>query len=130
MTRFSVTVPATLSLVMDKDGNVYAATNAAIYNNSTAAVKVNEIGLTAQNGWIIVPYTTNMANKKVDSRLIGFKLRSDESDADGQMPLAGDWSIGRDESLALPYDAVVSAATAPIEGETVLQATFVIDWRD
>ena len=130
MTRFSVTVPATLSLVMDRDGNVYSATNAAIYNNSTAAVEVNRIELDAQNGWSVVPYSTDMANEKVDSKQIGFKLRAAESGTDTQMTLAGDWSVGRDDELPLPYDAVVSASTTPIDGETVLQVTFIIDWRD
>ena len=53
-----------------------------------------------------------------------------ESGTDTQMTLAGDWSVGRDDELPLPYDAVVSASTTPIDGETVLQVTFVIDWRD
>lgn len=130
MTRFSVTVPATLSLVMDKDGNVYTPTNAAITNNSTAAVKVTDISLTAKNGWTVVPYSTNMANEKVDSYKIGLKLRDSQSALGGNMPVTGNWTVPKNGSLPLTYSAVVSATTQPIINQNVLDVTFVIDWRD
>ena len=130
MTKFSVTVPATLSLVMDKDGNVYAPTNAAITNNSTAAVKVTNITLTAKNGWTVVPYSTNMANEKVDAKKVGLKLRNSESDIEGILPVTGNWTVPKDESLPLPYSAVVSATSQPVTNQNVLNVTFVIDWRD
>ena len=130
MTRFSVTVPATLSLVMDKDGKVYTPTNAVIMNNSTAAVKVTDISLTAKNGWTVVPYSTNMANEKVDSYKIGLKLRDLESDAGDIMPVTGNWTAPKDGNLPLPYSAVVSATSQPIAGQNVLDVTFVIDWSD
>ena len=129
MTRFSVTVPATLSLVMDKDGKVYAPTNAAITNNSTAAVKVTGISLSPKNGWTVVPYSTNMANQKVDSHKIGLKLRDSQSVLGNTMPVTGNWDISKDGNLPLTYSAVVSATSQPISGTNVLDVTFVIDWR-
>lgn len=130
MTRFSVTVPATLSLVMDKDGKVYTPTNAVITNNSTAAVKVTGISLSPKNGWTIVPYSTNMANEKVDSYKIGLKLRDSKSTSGNSMPLTGNWNISKGSNLPLIYSAVVSATSQPITGQNVLDVTFVIDWRD
>ena len=130
MTRFSVTVPATLSLVMDKDGKVYTPTNAAIINNSTAAVKVTGISLSPKNGWTVVPYSTNMANQKVDSHKIGLKLRDSQSTSGNTMPVTGNWDIAKDSNLPLTYSAVVSATSQPITGRNVLDITFVIDWRD
>ena len=130
MTRFSVTVPATLSLVMDKDGNVYTPTNAVILNNSTAAVKVTGISLTPKNGWTVVPYSTNMANQKVDSHKIGLKLRDSKSVLGNTMPVTGNWEIAKGSNLPLTYSAVVSATSQPITGSNVLDVTFVIDWRD
>lgn len=130
MTRFSVTVPATLSLVMDKDGNVYTPTNAVITNNSTAPVKVTGISLSPQNGWTVVPYSTNMANQKVDSHKIGLKLRDSKSTSGNTMPLTGNWDIAKDSNLPLTYSAVVSATSQPITGSNVLDVTFVINWRD
>lgn len=130
MTRFSVTVPATLSLVMDKDGKVYAPTNAVITNNSTAAVKVTGISLSPKNGWTVVPYSTNMANQKVDSHKIGLKLRDSQSVLGNTMPITGNWDIAKDSNLPLTYSAVVSATSQPLTGRNVLDITFVIDWRD
>ena len=130
MTRFSVTVPAALSLVTDKDGKVYTPTNAAITNHSTAAVKVTDMMLTAQNGWTVVPYSTDMANEKVDAKKIGLKLRDSESDVGDSMPITGNWTVPKDGSLPLTYTAVVSAASQPVTGEHVLDVTFVIDWGD
>ena len=130
MTVFSVTVPATLSLVMDKDGNVYTPTNASIANNSTAAVKVTGISLSPKNGWSVVPYSTNMANEKVDSHKIGLKLRDSQSASGNTMPVTGNWDISQDGNLPLTYSAVVSATSQPISGTNVLDVTFVIDWRD
>ena len=130
MTRFSVTVPATLFLVMDKDGKVYAPTNAVITNNSTAAVKVTGISLSPKNGWTVVSYSTNMANQKVDSHKIGLKLRDSESNVGGIMPVTGNWTVPKDGDLPLPYSAVVSATSQPIAGQNVLDITFVIDWSD
>lgn len=130
MTRFSVTVPAALSLVTDKDGKVYTPTNAAITNHSTAAVKVTDMMLTAQNGWTVVPYSTDMANEKVDAKKIGLKLRDSESNVGDSMPVTGNWTVPKDGSLPLTYTAVVSAASQPVTGEHVLDVTFVIDWGD
>ena len=130
MTRFSVTVPATLSLVMDKDGKVYTPTNAEITNNSTAAVKVMGISLTPKNGWTVVPYSTNMANQKVDSHKIGLKLRDSKSTSGNTMSVTGNWEISKGSNLPLTYSAVVSATSQPITGSNVLDVTFVIDWRD
>ena len=130
MTRFSVTVPATLSLIMDKDGNVYTPTNAEIINCSTADVEVTSVVLTPKNGWTVVPYATNMANEKVDAKKIGLKLRDSESEMGDVLPLTGDWIAPKDSSLPLPYSAVVSATSQPITGTNVLDVTFVIDWSD
>jgi hypothetical protein len=65
---------------------------AAIINNSTGAVEVTGITLTAANGWALVPYNYNMAGvHRLIPRLIGFFLN---------------WRVNRHErsfrSLSLP----------------------------
>jgi len=132
MTRFSVTVPATLSLTVSKSGEVYAATSAVIANNSTDTVRVTGITLKAANGWTIVPYTTNMANRKVDSKVIGFSVNNAKSARTGTteaLTLSANWNIAKGASLSLNYDAVVSASSEPIK-EQVLTVVFVVDWAD
>lgn len=130
MTRFSVTVPASLTLTLSKWGEMYAAENAQIINNSTDAVKVTGIKLTANNGWTLVPYSTNMATAKVDSKLIGFRINAAQSARTGSsesLTLGNNWSIAKGANLHLDYDAVVSASSAPIN-EQVLTIVFYVDW--
>ena len=130
---FSVTVPATMYLVMAKDGSVYSADNAEIINNSTGSVSVKEITVEGQNNWRVVPYTTEMANQKVDSKLIGFSIRDQQTMELGKSTVfypGDDWNIDEGESLPLPYNAIVSATSNPIENKQVLNITFVVDWGD
>ncbi len=130
MTRFSVTVPAALSMTVSQHGVVHAATNAAIVNNSTGAVRVTALTVTAENGWTLAPYDTNMAAAKVDAKRIGFSLNNAKTTAGGgaeQLSLGGDWTIAKGGSLHLLYDAVVSATSQPVN-EQVLTLVFVLDW--
>ena len=130
MTRFSVTIPASLSLIVSKTGAVYSANNATIVNNSTGAVEVTVVEVTTANGWTLVPYSTNMANAKVDTRLIGFALNGAatvNASSSENLTLPGNWSITKGGSLPLTYDAVVSAMSEPVS-EQVLTIVFVLGW--
>ena len=131
MSRFSVTVPAVMLIVLAEDGSVYTAANAAITNNSTAAVMVTKVTITAGSGWTIVPYHTEMADEKVDSRLIGFLLNDAFTSDTGyseNLSLASNWTVTRGNSMDLLYDAVVSATSEIITEEQVLTIVFVLDW--
>lgn len=125
--RFSVTVPAYLLVVLSQDGTVYAATSAEIINHSTAAVEVTAISFTTENGWTLVPYTTDMANEKVDSCQIGFLLNGTDGYY-GTLENDGRWIAGKDSSIPLIYDAVVSATSDILMEEQVLTIIFVLDW--
>ena len=83
--------------------------------------------LTAENGWQLVPFNTNMADEKVDARRIGFALNGAESDSSAILPMSGSWGIAKGTALSLDYDAVVSATSNPIN-EQVLTVVFVLDW--
>lgn len=131
MTRFSVTVPASLSLTVSEHGEVYAANNAAIINNSTGAVEVTGVTLTAANGWTLVPYNYNMAAAQVNSKLIGFALNGAATGMSGlseNLSLPGGWTIAKAAALPLSYDAVVSATSSAILSEQVLSIVFIIEW--
>jgi hypothetical protein len=130
MTRFSVTVPASLTLTVSKQGVVYAANNATIVNNSTGAVEITGLTVSTANGWTLVPYSTNMAAEKVDAKLIGFALndaRSANIGTSEALALTGAWSIPSGDSFALDYHAAVSATSAAIS-EQVLTVVFVLEW--
>lgn len=125
--RFSVTVPAYLLMVLSQDGTVYAAASAEITNHSTAAVAVTDISFTTGSGWTLVPYTTDMANEKVDSRQIGFLLNGMDGYG-GTLETDGRWVAGKNSSIPLTYDAVVSATSDILTEEQVLTIVFVLDW--
>lgn len=129
MSRFSVTVPASLTVTVSEHGVVYTATGAGIVNNSSSAVQVAGVTLRAENGWTIVPYATNMAEQKVDSKRIGFALGGIQTAATGKSELltASSMTISAGATLPLSYDAVVSASSAAIN-EQVLTIVFVVGW--
>lgn len=129
MSRFSVTVPASLTVTVSEHGVVYTATGAGIVNNSSSAVQVSGVTLRAENGWTIVPYATNMAAQKVDSKKIGFTLDRMQTAATGKSELltASSMTVSAGATLPLSYDAVVSASSAAIN-EQVLTIVFVVGW--
>ena len=129
MSRFSVTVPASLTVTVSEHGVVYTATGAGIVNNSSAAIRVSGVTLRAENGWTIVPYATNMAAQKVDSKRIGFALSGMQTAATGKSEqlTASSMTVSAGATLPLSYDAVVSASSAAIN-EQVLTIVFVVGW--
>ena len=129
-TVFSVIVPAVLPGTVDQNGKVYVS-NAEIVNHSTAAVQVSSVTLTAENGWTLVPYASDMSHAKVDSNQIGFKINSAQTSKTGSMEqfeLTSPWQINEEESLTLSYDAVVSALSQPVTNANILCVLFVVEW--
>ena len=127
---FSVTVPATLPLVVDEAGKVYVA-SASIVNNSTGDVMVSSVSVTSKNGWEFVPYSTNMAKAKVDAKQVGFKINSSETSKTGDsevFTLAAPWTVKEADVLSINYDAVVSAVSQPVTGQEIMSIVFVLEW--
>ena len=127
---FSVTVPATLPLVVDESGKVYVAA-ASIVNNSTGDVMVSSVSVTSKNGWEFVPYSTNMAKAKVDAKQVGFKINSSETSKTGDsevFTLAAPWTVKEADVLSINYDAVVSAVSQPVTGQEIMSVVFVLEW--
>ena len=127
---FSVTVPATLPLVVDEAGKVYVA-SASIVNNSTGDVMVSSVSVTSKNGWEFVPYSTNMAKAKVDAKQVGFKINSSETSKTGDsevFTLAAPWTVKEADVLSINYDAVVSAVSQPVTGQEIMSVVFVLEW--
>ena len=129
-TVFSVIVPAVLPVTVDQNGKVYVS-NAEIVNHSTAAVQVSSVTLTAENGWTLVPYASDMSHAKVDSDQIGFSIRNQKTTKTGDsevFTLSSPWQIAEEESLTLSYDAVVSALSQPVTNANILCVLFVVEW--
>ena len=130
LVSFSVTVPAALPIVVDEDG-VAHTTAASIINNSTGDVKVSSVSLSALNNWSIAPYSMNTARQKVDANRIGFSIQDAQTTSSGSsetlaMPSA--WQIAEGSSLALAYDAVITALSQPVSDLNVLSVIFILEW--
>lgn len=127
---FSVTVPVSLPLIVDENGEVHTA-SAGIVNDSTGAVKVSGLTLTAKNGWQLVPFTTDMAHAKVDAKQLGFKINNAQTGTTGdaeRLTLTQPWEIAVNGKLPIRYDAVVSAVSQPVTEQDVLSIVFVLEW--
>ena len=128
---FSVTVPVTLPLVIDENGEVHTG-SAEIINGSTGVVVVSSVSISTKNGWQLVPFDTDMAHEKVDARLLGFKINDSETTKTGNtetFTLAAPWEIAENGKLPLSYDAIVSAVSKAITEQEVLSVVFVLEWR-
>ena len=127
---FSVTVPVTLPLVIDENGEVHTG-SAEIINGSTGVVVVSSVSISTKNGWQLVPFDTDMAHEKVDARLLGFKINDSETTKTGNtetFTLAAPWEIAENGKLPLSYDAIVSAVSKAVTEQEVLSVVFVLEW--
>ena len=127
----SVTVPDNLPLTATGDGYVYAIDNLSIVNHSDEAVIVTGITVESAGEWALMPYTGSNAVTPSNVKSIGISINGAITTVWGQtesLYLPGDWTIERGASLPLRYDASVSFAELPHEGEQVLFLTFVLDW--
>ena len=126
-----MTLPAAMVMTVSEDGKIHTADNVVIVNNSTHAVEITSVTVTAAGDWTLVPYNYNMAAAKVDTKLIGFSLNGAATTQTGDtenLSLPTNWTIDRDATFPLSYDAVVSATSTTMQNEQVLTLVFVIDW--
>ena len=127
---FSVTVPVTLPLVIDENGEVHTG-SAEIINGSTGEVVVSSVGISTKNGWQLVPFNTDMAHAKVDAKQLGFKINDSVTTKTGNaetFALTAPWEIAENGRLPIRYDAVVSAVSKAVTEQEVLSVVFVLEW--
>ena len=121
--QISVTVPAALPVSV-VDGKVLTASNAAIRNHGKDPVAVTAIS--------VKPGAYDIGSFDHFSGLAGtiaLSLNGCGTTGAGSLPMtdAAFPAIEAGESLALPYDAVVSACSQPVQ-EQVMTLVFVLEW--
>ena len=127
----SVTVPDNLPLTATGDGEVYAIDNLSIVNCSSRAVKVKSLSVEAFGDWTLMPYAGSTATDGAAEKSIGLYVNGAFTTGFGTwetLYLPGSWAIAPGAALPLCYDATVSFADIPHEGEQVLTLYFVLDW--
>ena len=70
LTRFSVIVPAGMTLTVSKTGTVYAASNVRIVNRSTGAVSVSSVTLQSGRRMAFTVAIIKQEGRKREDRLL------------------------------------------------------------
>ena len=132
---FSVTVPTTLPISVDANGNVTTATDAAINNNSGAPVAVTKVELTSQNNWTLAAYSRDILNLPVDTKQFGLQMNiGDKTVAtsnSGTSDILSDSlnaRIAKGQNCAVNYNALFPAQTAAVSDTQIANVVFTVGW--
>ncbi|RHO13289.1 hypothetical protein DW223_13705 [Butyricicoccus sp. AM18-35] len=132
---FSVTVPTTLPISVDADGNVTTATDATIINNSSAPVAVTKVELASLSDWTLAAYSRDILNLPVDTRQFGLQMNiGDKTIAtsnSGTSDILSDSlnaRIAKGQNCAVTYNALFPAQTATVSDTQIANVVFTVSW--
>ena len=132
---FSVTVPTTLPISVDADGNVTTATDAAINNNSGAPVAVTKVELASLSDWTLAAYSRDILNLPVDTRQFGLQMNiGDKTIATSNRGTSDVLSdslnarIAKGQNCAVTYNALFPAQTAAVSDTQIANVVFTVGW--
>lgn len=132
---FSVTVPTTLPISVDADGNVTTATDAAIINSSGAPVAVTKIELASLSDWTLAAYSRDILNLPVDTRQFGLQMNiGDKTIATSNRGTSDVLSdslnarIAKGQNCAVTYNALFPAQTTAVSGTRIANVVFTVAW--
>ncbi|MFR5251786.1 MAG: hypothetical protein ACLTF5_02935 [Butyricicoccus sp.] len=132
---FSVTVPTTLPISVDANGNVTTATDAAINNNSGAPVAVTKVELASLSDWTLAAYSRDILNLPVDTRQFGLQMNigdktiatSNRGTSDG-LSDSLNARIAKGQNCAVTYNALFPAQTTAVSGTRIANVVFTVAW--
>ena len=132
---FSVTVPSTLPIAVDANGNVTTATDATIINNSGAPVAVTKVELNSQSNWTLAAYSRDILNLPVDAKRFGLQMNiGDKTVAtsnSGTSDILSDSlnaRIAKGQNCAVTYNALFPAQTAAVSDTQIANVVFTVGW--
>lgn len=132
---FSVTVPTTLPISVDANGNVTTATDAAIINNSGAPVAVTKVELASLSDWTLAAYSRDILNLSVDAKQFGLQMNiGDKTIAtsnSGTSDILSDSlnaRIAKGQNCAVNYNALFPAQTAAVSDTKIANVVFTVGW--
>lgn len=132
---FSVTVPTTLPISVDADGNVTTATDATIINNSSAPVAVTKVELASLSDWTLAAYSRDILNLPVDAKQFGLQMNiGDKTVATSNSGTSDVLSdslnarIIKGQNCAVNYNALFPARTAAVSGTRIANVVFTVAW--
>lgn len=132
---FSVTIPTTLPISVDADGNVTTATDAAIINNSGAPVAVTKVELASLSDWTLAAYSRDILNLPLDTRQFGLQMniggKTVATSNSGTSDILSDSlnaRIAKGQNCAVTYNALFPAQTAAISDTQIANVVFTVGW--
>lgn len=132
---FSVTVPTTLPISVDADGNVTTATDATIINNSSAPVAVTKVELASLSDWTLAAYSRDILNLPVDAKQFGLQMNiGDKTVATSNSGTSDVLSdslnarIVKGQNCAVNYNALFPARTAAVSDTQIANVVFTVGW--
>lgn len=132
---FSVTVPTTLPISVDADGNVTTATDATIINNSSAPVAVTKVELASLSDWTLAAYSRDILNLPVDAKQFGLQMNiGDKTVATSKSGTSDVLSdslnarIVKGQNCAVTYNALFPAQTAAVSDTQIANVVFTVGW--
>lgn len=132
---FSVTVPTTLPISVDANGNVTTATDAAINNNSGAPVAVTKVELASLSDWTLAAYSRDILNLPVDTRQFGLQMniggKTVATSNSGTSDVLSDSlnaQIVKGQNCAVTYNALFPARTAAVSDTQIANVVFTVGW--
>ena len=132
---FSVTVPTTLPISVDANGNVTTATDAAINNNSGAPAAVTKVELASLSDWTLAAYSRDILNLPVDTRQFGLQMNiGDKTIATSNRGTSDVLSdslnarIAKGQNCAVTYNALFPAQTTAVSGTRIANLVFTVAW--
>ena len=126
--NLKATVPSILPIDVDSDNNVTVATNAKINNLSDGPIEVTNISVESQNGWTIVPFSTDFTKVPVDTKQYGMTMYDDDV-VDGVPVSLFDVIEGRSE-LPVRYDGNVAIQSNAYNKLDIGHVVFTVAWSN
>lgn len=126
---FSVTLPTSLQIKVDKDGKSTVDVMSTIVNNSTDTVAVTKATITPAEDWKIVSYYSNFRAMPVNTKHFGFLLQGLDTADDGTCNVRGFTPIKKDATEYLYYELGMAPQLKGYTGK-IADLTIVMDWAD
>lgn len=135
--KFSVTVPTSLPISVDADGNVTTATDVKIVNHSHGMVEVQDLEVSGANSWSTISYdSADVGALPVGSKMIALEIHGEKTTgANANTFTKTGWAAmdaanaTATDELPFTYAAHIPAQATALSGDTVANVVFTVGWH-
>lgn len=129
-TNFKVAVPIMIEVSMDANGTVSIPTSYVVSNESAwGPVVITNVSVVKAEGWSIADISSDFANMKADSKVIGLSINGVTVSPSGSVEMNESLSstIKHEESKPLTFEAKLPAQKSAFK-ENALAIVFTVDF--